>query len=234
MRSSWGPSRVRRDHVRGAGIDVRARRAARPEDMRAFRGTLSVFLMTGAGCFKAAIGRPARPPRRLGFGLTILALVACAPQRMTVVPDALQGLAPFCAQVDPHLLTLTERWVTGGTAGEVPVGDLLSQVLVNEPQASLRLMYVTSQLDVATIVSPTFYRPRAYQARYQLTVRVESPAIGVRQSWLHTVGESRTLASAARATNDAITQAVREFYGQLAAVQNVRAPREIGSDHTPR
>jgi Tn3 transposase DDE domain len=142
---------------------------------------------------------------------------------VTVVPEGLQGLAPFCAQVDPHLLTLTERWVTGGTAGEVPVGELLRQVLVDDPQASLRLMYVTSQLDVATVVSPTFYRPRAYQARYRLTVRVESPAIGVKQSWLHAVGESRNLVSAARATNDAITQAVREFYGQLAAVQNVRA-----------
>jgi hypothetical protein len=162
------------------------------------------------------------------IGLTLLALVACAPRHVTVVPDALQGLAPFCARVDPHLWTLTERWVTGGTAGAVPVGDWLRQVLVDDPQAPLRLTYVTSQLDVATIVSPTFYRPRAYQARYRLTVRVESPATGAQQAWLHTAGESRNLASAARATTDAITQAVRELFGQLAAVRNVRAAEGRG------
>jgi hypothetical protein len=190
---------------------------------KAYTGdSMSVFLMMVAGCLKVGRGRPAGLPRRLGLALTLLALGACAPQRVTVVPEALQDLAPFCARVDPHLLTLTEHWVTGGTAGEVPVGELLRQVLADDPQAPLRLTYVASQLEVATIVSPTFYRPRAYQAHYRLTVRIESPVLGVRQSWLHTVGESRTLASAARAVNDAITQAVREFYGQLAAVQNVR------------
>jgi hypothetical protein len=108
------------------------------------------------------------------------------------------------------------------------VGDRLRQVLVDDPRAPLRLTYVTSQLDVATIVSSVFYRPRAYQARYRLTVRVESPALGTRQAWLYTAGESRSLASAARAASDAITQAVREFYGQLAAVRNVRAAEERG------
>jgi hypothetical protein len=180
-----------------------------------------MFLMTVAGCVKEGIGRPARPPRRLGVALTLLALGACAPQHVTVVPEALQGLVPFRTQVDSHLWALTERWVTGGIAGDVPVGELLRQVLVDDPQAPLRLTYVTSQLEVATIVSPTFYRPRAYQARYRLTVRVESPALGVRQRWLHAIGESRTLTSAARAASDAITQAVREFHRQLAAVQKV-------------
>ena len=65
---------------------------------------------------------PARPLRRLGFGLFLLALVACAPPRMTVVPEPLQGLAPCAAQVDPHLFALTEHWASGGTAGDVPVG----------------------------------------------------------------------------------------------------------------
>ncbi|MGH8063715.1 MAG: hypothetical protein ACRERE_00480 [Candidatus Entotheonellia bacterium] len=46
-------------------------------------------------------------PRRLG--LTLLALVACSPQRMTVDLNPLQDFAPILAQVDPHLSTLTER-----------------------------------------------------------------------------------------------------------------------------
>ncbi len=179
--------------------------------------------MMVAGCLKVGRGRPAGLPRRLGLALTLLALGACAPQRVTVVPEALQDLASFCARVDPHLLTLTEHWVTGGTAGEVPVGELLRQVLADDPQAPLRLTYVTSQLEVATIVSPTFYRPRAYQARYRLTVRVESPALGARQAWLHAAGESQNLASAARATHEAVTRAVWEFSGQLAALRDVRA-----------
>jgi hypothetical protein len=135
---------------------------------------------------------------------------------MTVVPDALQGVVPFCVQVDPHLLTLTERWVTGGTAGNVPVGDRLRQVLVDDPQAPLRLTYITSHLDVTTVVSPTFYRPRAYQARYRLTVWVESPAIGARQAWLQGVGEGRSLAGSARAVDEAVTQVVRELSLHLA------------------
>jgi hypothetical protein len=108
------------------------------------------------------------------------------------------GLAPLAAQVVPCLFELTERWGSGGTAGEVAVGDLLRQVLVDDPRAPLRLTYVTSQLHVATVVSPTFYRQRAYEARDQLIVHIEAPATGARQAWLHAEGESRTLVSAAR------------------------------------
>jgi hypothetical protein len=153
------------------------------------RGPLGVRLPRVAGGVKAAIGMPARPPRRLG--LTPLALVACAPPRVTVVPEALEGLAPLAARVDPHLVALTERWGSGGTAGDVAVGALLRQVLVDDPQAPLRLTYVTSLLHVATVVSPMFDRPRAYQARDQLIVHVEAPATGARQAWLHAAGESR-------------------------------------------
>jgi hypothetical protein len=162
------------------------------------------------------------------FGLTLLALVACAPRHVTVTPGPLQDIAPLPARVDPHLFALTERWVSGGTAGDVPVGERLRQVLVNDPQAPIRLTYVTSHLDVATVVSPTFYRPRAYQARYRLTVRVESPAIGARQAWLQGSGESRSLVGPARAAHEAVTQAVREFYGQLAAVRHIRAAEGRG------
>jgi hypothetical protein len=168
------------------------------------------------------------PPRRLGLGLTLLALVACAPQRVTVTPGPLQDLTPIPAQLDPHLLTLTERWVTGGTAGEVPVGDLLRQVLVDDPQAPLRLTYATSQLDVATVVSPRFDRPHAYVARYRLTVRVESPATGTRQAWLQGVGESRNLASPSRAIGEAVTQAARELSGGLARLWEARVAGEQG------
>jgi hypothetical protein len=164
-------------------------------------------------------------PRQLRFGFTLLALVACAHQPITVSPDPLQGIAPIQAQVDSSLLTLTERWTTGGTSGEVRVGALFRQVLVDDPQAALRLTYVTSQLDVTTVVSPRFPRPNAYVARYQLTVRVESPAIGVRQAWLQGIGEGRSLTSAARATNDAIAQTVRELYHQLAAVRHALVAR---------
>jgi hypothetical protein len=154
-----------------------------------------------------------------------LALVACAHQPITVSPDLFQDIAPLQAQVDSDLLMLTERWATGGTSGEALVGRLLGQVLVDEPQAALRLMYVTSQLDVATVVSPRFYRPKAYVARYQLTVRVESPAIGVRQAWLQGVGDSRSWTSAARAINDAIAQAVQEFCRHLAVVRDTFVAR---------
>jgi hypothetical protein len=166
------------------------------------------------------------PQRRLSLGLTLLALVACAPQRVTVVPEALQDLAPLAAQVDPHLFVLTARWVSGGTAGEVPVGELLRQVLVDDPQAPLRLTYVTSQLHVATVVSPTFYRPRAYEARYQLIVHVEAPATGTRRAWLQAAGEGRTLVSAERAITDAITQVVGELYHQFATLREAVGPRE--------
>jgi hypothetical protein len=175
-----------------------------------------------AGCLQVGRGRPARSPRRFGLGLTLLALAACAPPHVTVTPGPLQDLAPLPAQVDPHLLTLTEHWVSGGTAGDVPVGDRLRQVLVDEPQSPLRLTYVTSHLDVATVVSPTCYRPRASQARYRLTVRVESPAMGTRQAWLQGTGESRSLAGPARAAHEAITQAVRDLSGRLARLGDAR------------
>jgi hypothetical protein len=171
---------------------------------------------------RATERRLAMHPRPLWLGLSLVALVACAPPRLIVVPEALLGLAPLEAQVDPQLFALTERWVTAGTAGEVPVGELLRQVLVDDPQAPLHLTYVTSQLHVATVVSPAFYRPRAYQAHYELTVRVESPAIGASQAWLQGTGEGRSWASAARAASTAITQAVHALGRQLAAVRDAR------------
>jgi hypothetical protein len=167
-------------------------------------------------------------PRRLWLGLSLLALVACSPRHVTVVPAHLLGFAPIPAQVDPHLSTLTERWATGSASGAAPVGALLRQVLIDDPQAPLRLTYATSQLDVTTVVSPTFYRPHAYQAHYQLTVRAESPATGAWQAWLQGTGEGRSLASPARATNAAITQAVRELCRQLAARRDAGAV--LGSD----
>jgi hypothetical protein len=124
--------------------------------------------------------------------------------------------------------------VTGRTAGEVPVGELLRQVLVDYPQAPLRLTYVTSQLHVATVVSPVFYRPRAYQARYQLIVQVEAPAIRAWRAWLYAAGEGRTLVSAARATTDAITQAVRELCRKVAARREAGGSTAGGSALSPR
>jgi hypothetical protein len=118
---------------------------------------------------------PARPSRPLWLGLTLLTLVGCAHPHVTFAPDTLRGVEPISAQVNPHLWRLTERWQTGRTVGEAPVGDLLRQTLVDDPQAPLRVTYVTSHLDIATVVSTTFYPPHAYQAHYQLTVWVESP-----------------------------------------------------------
>jgi hypothetical protein len=161
-------------------------------------------------------------PRQLWVGLTLLALVACTHQPVTVSPNFFRDIAPIRAQVDPCLLMLTERWATGGTSGEAPVGTLLGQILVDDAQAPLALTYATSRLDVTTVVSPRFYRPHAYQARYRIVVRVESPAIGARQAWIQGTGEGWSLASAARATSDAITQAVREFSHQLAAVRTAQ------------
>lgn len=162
-------------------------------------------------------------PRQLWIILILWVPVACAHHPVTAFPELLQDIAPIRAQVDPSLLTLTERWATGGTSGHVPLGDLFRAVLVDDPQAPLRLTYVTSRLDVATVVSPTFYRPHAYHARYQLTVQVESPTIGARQAWLQGTGESQSMASAERATSDALTQAVRELCHQLAAVRDAWA-----------
>jgi hypothetical protein len=113
-----------------------------------------------------------------------------ATARVRAHPPGPRRLRPCAAQVDPRLFALTEHWASGGTAGDVPVGELLRRVLVDEPQAPLRLMYVTSQLDVTTVVGPRFYRPRAYQARDQLTIEVEPSAAGAGQVWLHTAGES--------------------------------------------
>ena len=211
--------------MRGAGIDVRERRAVRLDTTLAFRRTLRVCLMA-AGCLKASIGRLAMPPRRLGLGFTLLTLAACAPPRVTVMPVRLQDIVPIPAQVDPYLFALTERWVSGGTAGDAPVSELLRQVLVDDPQAPLRVTYVTSHLDVATVVSPRFYCPHAYVARYQLTVRVESPATGTRQAWLRGTGESRSLASPVRAIGEAMTQAVRGFSSRLAVLRDAYAAGE--------
>jgi hypothetical protein len=162
-------------------------------------------------------------PRQLWLGLILCAPLACAPQHVTVTPEPLQEIVPIPVQVDSHLSTLTERWATASTSGEAAVGTLLRQVLVDDPQAPLRLTYVTSRLDVATVVSPRFYHPHAYQARYQLTVRVESLAIGTRQAWLQGTAASRSWVSAARATGDAITEAVWELYQQLSAVRDAPA-----------
>jgi hypothetical protein len=162
----------------------------------------------------------------LGLGFTLLALVACAPPRVTVVLEAFQGFGPLEAQVDLHLFAVTARWASGGTAGEVPVGEWLRQVLVDKPQAPLRLTYVTSQLHVATVVSPVFYRPRAYEARYELIIRVEAAAPGARQAWLRVAGESHTLVSAERAAADAIAQAVRELCRHVAAWREAGGLRE--------
>jgi hypothetical protein len=176
--------------------------------------------MMVAGFLKAGIGWHARPPRRLGLGLTLLALVACAPPRVTVTPGPLPDIAPIPAHVDPDLWALRERWATAGLAGDAPVGELLRQVLVDDPQAPLRLTYVTSRLDVTTVVSPRFYHPNAYVARYELTVRVESPATGTRHAWLQGTGESQSLASPVRAIGEAMTQAVRGFSSRLAVLRD--------------
>jgi hypothetical protein len=123
---------------------------------------------------------------------------------------------------------MRERWVTASLAGEAPVSALLRQVLIDDPQAPLRLTYVTSHLDVTTVVSPRLSRPNAYMARYQLTVRVESPATGTRRAWLHGTGESRSLVSPVRAIGETITQAVRGFSCQLAMLWDTHAAGEQG------
>ena len=195
----------------------------------------------GGACLprRATRRRLARPPRQLWLSLTLLALIACAPQPVTITPDPLRDIAPIPAQVDPHLSTLAERWATGSTSGEAPEGAVLRQVLVDNPQAPLRLTYVTSQLDVATVVSPRWYRPHAYVARYRLTVRVESPATGAWQAWLQGMGEGRSLARPDGATNEAISQAVRAFCRQLGAVRDAligdpHAQPESVHTHRPR
>jgi hypothetical protein len=142
------------------------------------------------------------------------------PQHVTVAPAPIEDVAAIPVQVDPHLWTLNERWA-GGTSGAAPAGTLLRQALVDDPQAPLRLTSVTSQLDVRAVVSPTFYRPRAYEAQYRLSVRVESSATA-RQVWLEGRGERLSLASAARTTQGAITQAVRALYRHLSAVGDTR------------
>ncbi len=99
--------------------------------------------------------------REVLLSLALLALVACQRARVTFAPDALQGVEPLPAQVDPYLWALTEHWQTLRASGHAPVGEVLHQVFVDDPQAPLRLTSVTSQLDVRAVVSPTFYRPRA-------------------------------------------------------------------------
>jgi hypothetical protein len=152
------------------------------------------------------------------FSLALLALVACQHERVSFVPDAMQDVAPIPAQVDPELWALTERWATWCTSGEASVGEVLPRILVDDPQALLRLTYVTSHLTVSTVVSRIFYRPNLHRARYQLTVRVESPAIGVGQAFIEGRGEGQSTVSAGRASQEAITQAVRALARTLDAL----------------
>jgi hypothetical protein len=128
------------------------------------------------------------PPRPRGFGLPLLALVACTHPPGTVAPDPCRDIAPRQAQGEPSLGTLTARGATGGTSGDARGGPLLGQILVAAAPAPRRLTSVTTPLDVATVVSPTVSRPRADQARAQLTRRVESLALGARQAWLQGTG----------------------------------------------
>ena len=58
-------------------------------------------------------------------------------------------------------------------------------------------------------MSRIFYHPNLYSARYQLTVRVTPPATGVGQMFVGGRGEGQSGVSAARASQEAITQAVR-------------------------
>lgn len=149
------------------------------------------------------------------------------PQHVTVAPAPIEDVAAIPVQVDPHLWTLNERWA-GGTSGAAPAGTLLRQALVDDPQAPLRLTYVTSRLDVRTVVSPTFDRPRACETRYRLSVRGDSPAAGARPVWLEGRGEGRSLASAALATHGAITQAVRALYRHISAAGDARIAQGRG------
>jgi hypothetical protein len=178
--------------------------------------------------FRRARGLLAMIPRQFCLELACVALLACTPQYVTVAPEPLQEIVPIFVQVDPHLSTLTERWATASTSGEAAVGTLLRQVFIDDPQAPLRLTYITSQLDVTTVLSPMFYRPPMYQASYHLIVRVESPTSGMRQAWLQGTGEGRSWASAARATSDAITEAVRALCHQLSAAGGARASHGAG------
>jgi hypothetical protein len=149
-----------------------------------------------------------RHRREVLLSLALLALVACQHARVTFAPDALQGVEPLPAQVDPDLWALTERWQTWSASGHAPVGEVLHQVFVDDPQAPLRLTYVTSHLDVSTAVSPIFYRPHRHRAQYQLMVCVETPATDPGHACMAGVGEGQSGASAARASQEAITQAV--------------------------
>lgn len=155
--------------------------------------------------------------REVLLSLALLALVACQHARVTFAPDALQGVEPLPAQVDPDLWALTERWQTWSASGHAPVGEVLHQVFVDDPQAPLRLTYVTSHLDVSTAVSPIFYRPHRHRAQYQLMVCVETPATDPGHACMAGVGEGQSGASAARASQEAITQAVRALARRLAS-----------------
>jgi hypothetical protein len=165
------------------------------------------------------------PGGRLALMLGLLVSVGCQPPHVTLAPAPLPGLAPLHAQVDPVLCTLTERWEGRSGSGDVAVGDLLCPLLVDDPQAPLRVTYVTSHLEVSTVVSRLFYRPHRHHAWYQLSVRVDAPAPGARQAFLAGRGEGHSGGSAARAVSGAIHQAVQDLMRQLVAVS-----RATGSD----
>jgi hypothetical protein len=141
------------------------------------------------------------------LSLALLALVACQHERVAFAPDALQGVEPLPAQVDPDLWALTEHWQTWRASGHAPVGEVLHQVFVDDPQAPLRLTYVTSHLDVSTAVSPIFYRPHRHRA--------ETPATDTGHALMAGIGEGQSGASAARASQEAITQAVHALARRL-------------------
>jgi hypothetical protein len=77
-------------------------------------------------------------PRQLWLRLILWALVAWAPQPVTASPALLQDIAPIRAQVDPYLLTLTERWATGGRLARRSQHALAATRRTDQPPSCVR------------------------------------------------------------------------------------------------
>lgn len=151
------------------------------------------------------------------FAVLILILPACARQDTFEKSRRLQVPGPISAQVDPRLLTLQESSSLWDSSKTYNVGQALSYVVKPTPNATVRLSYMASHLEVdcRTIMGIALYDPDLCQAAYYLSVQVEQNGF---PQVVDASGRARSGATSARAARDAIELAVLDFHRKVSAM----------------
>ena len=150
-------------------------------------------------------------PACLLFAVLILTIAACARQDTFEKSRRLQVPEPLSAQVDPRLLTLQESSSLWDSSNTYNVGRALGYVVKPTPNATLRLSYVASHLEVdcRTIMGIALYDPDLCQAAYYLSVQVEQNGF---PQVVDASARARSGATPGRAARDAIELAVLDFH----------------------